>query len=159
MTSPPHHHHSSTLQAPPSPPCKLLPQHESSMCIKKYQGIGDRQAVVKVYGVSNWTSSGVIGERVRVMFPLMHYHDVEVVVIEMKMCLWLMCFGGSLGGFGNRGSSRGHGGLWWLMMNEEDGELVMCIWREFIGRDLFENGMNLNKFRLFQMLFKHSGQI
>ncbi|GJW83213.1 ATP-dependent DNA helicase PIF1-like protein [Tanacetum coccineum] len=68
---------------------------------------------------------------------------------------------GALGalGFGNRGSSGGHGGLWWLMMNEEDGELVMCIWREFIGRDLFENGMNLNKFRLFQMLFKHSGQI
>ncbi|GJY42528.1 hypothetical protein Tco_0429798 [Tanacetum coccineum] len=37
-------------------------------------------------------------------------------------------------GFRNRGSSEGHGGLWWLMMNEEDGELVMCIWREFIGR-------------------------
>ncbi|GKB53855.1 hypothetical protein Tco_0904608 [Tanacetum coccineum] len=68
---------------------------------------------------------------------------------------------GALGalGFGNRGSSGGHGGLWWLMMIEEYGELVMCIWREFIGRDLFENGMNLNKFRLFQMLFKHSGQI
>ncbi|GKF58783.1 hypothetical protein Tco_0172320, partial [Tanacetum coccineum] len=41
--------------------------------------------------------------------------------------------------FGNRGSSGGHGGLWWLMINEEDGELVICIWREFIRRDLFEN--------------------
>ncbi|GJT21086.1 hypothetical protein Tco_0891023 [Tanacetum coccineum] len=56
---------------------------------------------------------------------------------------------GALGAldFGNRGSSGGHGGLWWLMMNEGDGKLVICIWREFMGRDLFENGMNLNKFR------------
>ncbi|GJX63569.1 hypothetical protein Tco_0296469 [Tanacetum coccineum] len=53
---------------------------------------------------------------------------------------------GALGALGcrNGGSSRGHGGLWWLMMDENDGELVICIWREFIGRDLFENGMNLN---------------
>ncbi|GJU86752.1 ribonuclease H-like domain-containing protein [Tanacetum coccineum] len=59
----------------------------------------------------------------------------------------------------DRGSSGGHGGVCLLMMIEGDGELVICIWREFIGRDLFENGMNLNKFRLFQMLFKHSGKI
>ncbi|GKB62507.1 hypothetical protein Tco_0918693, partial [Tanacetum coccineum] len=67
---------------------------------------------------------------------------------------------GALGalGFGNRGSSGGHGGLWWLMMNEEDGELVMCIWREFIGRDLFENGMNLNKFRELLLQLSNDSQ-
>ncbi|GKD40707.1 hypothetical protein Tco_1260914 [Tanacetum coccineum] len=54
-------------------------------------------------------------------------------------------------------SSGGHECVWLLMMSEGDGELVLCIWREFMGRDLFENGMNLDKFREFQMLFKHSG--
>ncbi|GJX15978.1 hypothetical protein Tco_0216810 [Tanacetum coccineum] len=43
--------------------------------------------------------------------------------------------------------------LWWLIMDEEDDELVICIWREFIGSDLFENGMSLNWFRNFQNLF------
>ncbi|GKF67917.1 hypothetical protein Tco_0197596, partial [Tanacetum coccineum] len=50
---------------------------------------------------------------------------------------------------GNRSSSGGHECVWLLMMSEGDGELVLCIWREFIGRDLFENGMNLDKFREF----------
>ncbi|GJS74837.1 hypothetical protein Tco_0707678 [Tanacetum coccineum] len=40
--------------------------------------------------------------------------------------------------------------VWLLMMSEGDGELVLCIWREFMGRDLFENGMNLDKFREFE---------
>ncbi|GKE28370.1 hypothetical protein Tco_1443754, partial [Tanacetum coccineum] len=55
-------------------------------------------------------------------------------------------FEGALGalGFGNGSSSGCHGGLWWLIMDEEDDELVICIWREFIGRDLFENGMRSN---------------
>ncbi|GKD34915.1 hypothetical protein Tco_1250424 [Tanacetum coccineum] len=47
---------------------------------------------------------------------------------------------GALGtlGFGNRGSSGGHGGLWWLMMNEEDGELVMWSFGgKFYGKRLF----------------------
>ncbi|GKC87351.1 hypothetical protein Tco_1148000 [Tanacetum coccineum] len=64
---------------------------------------------------------------------------------------------GALGALdlGNGSSSGGHECVWLLMMSEGDGELVLCIWREFMGRDLFENGMNLDKFREFQMLFKH----
>ncbi|GJY63805.1 hypothetical protein Tco_0465265 [Tanacetum coccineum] len=46
---------------------------------------------------------------------------------------------------GNGSSSGGHECVWLLMMSEGDGELVLCIWREFMGRDLFENGMNLDK--------------
>ncbi|GJR19359.1 hypothetical protein Tco_0967886 [Tanacetum coccineum] len=36
---------------------------------------------------------------------------------------------GALGalGFGNGGSSGCHGGLWWLIMDEEYDELVICI--------------------------------
>nr|GFB75632.1 hypothetical protein [Tanacetum cinerariifolium] len=30
-------------------------------------------------------------------------------------------------------SSRCHGGLWWLIMDEGDNEVVVNIWREFIG--------------------------
>ncbi|GJT89424.1 hypothetical protein Tco_1071141, partial [Tanacetum coccineum] len=43
--------------------------------------------------------------------------------------------------------------LWWLIIDEEDDELGICIWREFIRRDLFENGMSLNWFRNFQNMF------
>ncbi|GKC34423.1 hypothetical protein Tco_1046807, partial [Tanacetum coccineum] len=64
---------------------------------------------------------------------------------------------GSLGDLGNGSSSGGHECEWLLMISKGDGELVLCIWSEFMGRDLFENGMNLDKFREFQMLFKHSG--
>ncbi|GJY03265.1 hypothetical protein Tco_0361417 [Tanacetum coccineum] len=66
---------------------------------------------------------------------------------------------GALGALdlGNGSSSGGHECVWLLMMIEGDGELVLCIWREFMGRDLLENGMNLDKFREFQMLLKHSG--
>ncbi|GJZ30614.1 hypothetical protein Tco_0575661 [Tanacetum coccineum] len=46
--------------------------------------------------------------------------------------------------FGNRSSSGCHGGLWWLIKDEEDDEVVICIWREFIGRKWFGNGMSLN---------------
>ncbi|GJQ88871.1 hypothetical protein Tco_0000010 [Tanacetum coccineum] len=54
---------------------------------------------------------------------------------------------GSLGDgyLGNGSSSGGHECVWLLMMSEGDGELVLCIWREFMGIDLFENGMNLDK--------------
>ncbi|GJW40731.1 hypothetical protein Tco_0066576 [Tanacetum coccineum] len=31
-----------------------------------------------------------------------------------------------------------------LIMDEKDDELVICIWREFIRRVWFENGMSLN---------------
>ncbi|GJY21948.1 putative reverse transcriptase domain-containing protein [Tanacetum coccineum] len=55
--------------------------------------------------------------------------------------------------FGNRSSSGCHDGLWWLIEDEEDDEVVICIWREFIRRDLVENGMSLNWFRNFQNLF------
>ncbi|GJV45054.1 succinate-semialdehyde dehydrogenase, mitochondrial-like protein [Tanacetum coccineum] len=48
--------------------------------------------------------------------------------------------GGTLGGgdidefkFGNGSSSGCHGGLWWLIMDEEDDEVIVNIWREFIG--------------------------
>ncbi|GKE53728.1 hypothetical protein Tco_1488884 [Tanacetum coccineum] len=51
--------------------------------------------------------------------------------------VWVMGFGsGSFGGC--------HGGLWWLKVDEEDDEVVICIWREFIGREWFGNGINLN---------------
>nr|GFA62318.1 reverse transcriptase domain-containing protein [Tanacetum cinerariifolium] len=35
-------------------------------------------------------------------------------------------------------------GLWWLITNEEDDEVVVNICREFIGRKSFGNGINLN---------------
>nr|GEV43524.1 hypothetical protein [Tanacetum cinerariifolium] len=31
--------------------------------------------------------------------------------------------------FENGSSSGCHGGLWWLIEDEEDGEVVICIWR------------------------------
>ncbi|GKE29338.1 hypothetical protein Tco_1444722, partial [Tanacetum coccineum] len=68
---------------------------------------------------------------------------------HLLMVMWMS--------FGNRSSSGYHGGLWWLIEDEKDGEVVICIWREFIGRKWFENGMSLNYFRIFQNLFKHSG--
>ncbi|GJW93385.1 hypothetical protein Tco_0173057 [Tanacetum coccineum] len=37
--------------------------------------------------------------------------------------------------FGNGSFSGCHGGLWWLIMGEEDDEVVVNIWREFIGRE------------------------
>ncbi|GJU29232.1 hypothetical protein Tco_1172821 [Tanacetum coccineum] len=50
-------------------------------------------------------------------------------------------FEGALGALGDvdacfrNGSSSGcHGGLWWLIEDEEDGEVVICIWRELIRR-------------------------
>ncbi|GJS06373.1 hypothetical protein Tco_0363169 [Tanacetum coccineum] len=87
-------------------------------------------------GVSNLTSSGVIGER--------SIEDEEVSLVDGVL-------EGALGalGFGNGSSSGCHRGLWWLIMDEEDDELVICIWKEFIRRDLFENGMSLNWFRNF----------
>ncbi|GJY36463.1 hypothetical protein Tco_0421841 [Tanacetum coccineum] len=39
---------------------------------------------------------------------------------------------GSFGSFGNGSSSGCHGGLWWLIENEEDDEMVLIIWREII---------------------------
>ncbi|GJV22082.1 hypothetical protein Tco_1371102, partial [Tanacetum coccineum] len=48
--------------------------------------------------------------------------------------------GGTLGGgdvgefnFGNGSSNGWHGGLWWLIENEEDDEMAVNIWKEFIG--------------------------
>ncbi|GJZ21543.1 hypothetical protein Tco_0558582 [Tanacetum coccineum] len=77
--------------------------------------------------------------------------------LKMKKCLWIDEFWRvheEKIDLGNGSSSGGHECVWLLMMSEGDGELVLCIWREFMGRDLFENGMNLDKFREFQMLFK-----
>ncbi|GJU10566.1 hypothetical protein Tco_1132962 [Tanacetum coccineum] len=37
--------------------------------------------------------------------------------------------------FRNGSSSGCHSGLWWLIEDEEDGEVVICIWREFNGRN------------------------
>ncbi|GJT22165.1 hypothetical protein Tco_0892102 [Tanacetum coccineum] len=85
----------------------------------------------------NWTSSGVIGERVRVMsmdaFSLVgggggtlrggdSIEDEEVSLVDGVL-------EGALGalGFGNGSSSGCHGGLWRLIMDEEDDELVICI--------------------------------
>ncbi|GKB55745.1 hypothetical protein Tco_0911931 [Tanacetum coccineum] len=35
--------------------------------------------------------------------------------------------------FGNGSFSGCHGGLWWLIMDEEDDEVIVNIWKEFIG--------------------------
>ncbi|GJX05473.1 hypothetical protein Tco_0191389 [Tanacetum coccineum] len=56
----------------------------------------------------------------------------EMLVISSNHC------------FGNGSSSGCHGGLWWLKMDEEDDEVMVNIWREFIGREWFGNGMDLN---------------
>ncbi|GJW56886.1 hypothetical protein Tco_0103617 [Tanacetum coccineum] len=37
--------------------------------------------------------------------------------------------------FGNGSSSGCHGGLWWLIMDEEEDEVIVNIWREFIGME------------------------
>ncbi|GKB35663.1 hypothetical protein Tco_0880605, partial [Tanacetum coccineum] len=37
--------------------------------------------------------------------------------------------------FANGSSSGCYGGLWWLIMDEEDDEVVVNIWRGFIGRE------------------------
>ncbi|GJZ09818.1 hypothetical protein Tco_0544101 [Tanacetum coccineum] len=125
--------------------------------------------VVKVDGVSVWT---VVGENSLEEEMLMgsSNHLVRVMLmilviwvcnqLKMKKCLWIDEFWRvheEKIDLGNGSSSGGHECVWLLMMSEGDGELVLCIWREFMGRDLFENGMNLDKFREFQMLFKHSG--
>nr|GEV96553.1 hypothetical protein [Tanacetum cinerariifolium] len=34
--------------------------------------------------------------------------------------------------FGNESFSGCHGGLWWLIEDEEDGEVVICIWRNLL---------------------------
>ncbi|GKF16430.1 hypothetical protein Tco_0061348, partial [Tanacetum coccineum] len=39
---------------------------------------------------------------------------------------------------GNGSSSGGHECIWLLMISEGDGELVLCIWREFMGRDFLK---------------------
>ncbi|GJS27363.1 hypothetical protein Tco_0487983 [Tanacetum coccineum] len=125
--------------------------------------------VVKVDGVSVWT---VVGENSLEEEMLMgsSNHLVRVMLmilviwvcnqLKMKKCLWIDEFWRvheEKIDLGNGSSIGGHECVWLLMMSEGDGELVLCIWREFMGRDLFENGMNLDKFREFQMLFKHYG--
>ncbi|GJT04745.1 putative reverse transcriptase domain-containing protein [Tanacetum coccineum] len=111
-------------------------------------------------GVSNSTSSRVIGER--------SIEDEEVSLVDgvlegalgalgdeigslgdgVFVSSWVKSTNNchwwndvdfwSLGDLGNRSSSRGHECVWLLMMSEGDGELVLCIWREFIGRDLYK---------------------
>ncbi|GJT48807.1 hypothetical protein Tco_0974964 [Tanacetum coccineum] len=73
---------------------------------------------------------------------------VEVVeeLLEKEMLVsssnhWLMVMWMS---FRNGSSSGCHAGLWWLIENEEDDEMVVNIWREFIRRERFGNGMDLN---------------
>ncbi|GKC99264.1 hypothetical protein Tco_1169539 [Tanacetum coccineum] len=46
--------------------------------------------------------------------------------------------------FRNGSSSGCHEGLWRLIENEEDDEMVVNIWREFIRRERFGNGIDLN---------------
>ncbi|GJZ92730.1 hypothetical protein Tco_0664795, partial [Tanacetum coccineum] len=88
-------------------------------------------------GVSNWTSSEIISKRERVM-SIDAFHELEEVeeLLEeemlvsssnhLLMVIWMS--------FGNGSSSGCHGGLWSLIEDEEDGEVVICIWREFIRR-------------------------
>ncbi|GKF67176.1 hypothetical protein Tco_0196855, partial [Tanacetum coccineum] len=63
---------------------------------------------------------------------------------HLLMVIWMS--------FGNGSSSGCHGSLWWLIKDKEDDEVLICIWREFIRRDLVENGMSLNWFRNLQNL-------
>ncbi|GKE85737.1 hypothetical protein Tco_1559479 [Tanacetum coccineum] len=115
-------------------------RHESPCASSKFQGIGCPMIGGEVGGGGETLGGEGVDEEVSLVNGVLE---------------------GALGAidFVNRDFSGGHGGLWWLMMNEGDGELMICIWREFIGRDLFENGMNLKKFRVFQILIEHSGQI
>ncbi|GJV27051.1 hypothetical protein Tco_1383499 [Tanacetum coccineum] len=97
-------------------------RHELPCASRKFQGIGCAMIGGEGDGVSSWTSSGVFGER--------SIEDEEVSLVDGV-------FEGALGALGDEFGSLGDG---------ENGELVICIWREFIGRDLVENGMNLDKF-------------
>ncbi|GJX15369.1 hypothetical protein Tco_0760014 [Tanacetum coccineum] len=80
-------------------------------------------------GVANWTSSRVIGERVRVMSIdvfFLKLEEVEELLEEgmlvsssnhLLMVMWMS--------FENGSSSGCHGGLWWLIEDEEDGKVVI----------------------------------
>ncbi|GKE40428.1 hypothetical protein Tco_1463833 [Tanacetum coccineum] len=65
-------------------------------------------------GESNWTSSGVIGER--------SIEDEEVSLVDGVL----------------------EGALGALVYDEKDDVLVMIIWKGFMERKWFENGMSLN---------------
>ncbi|GKD60433.1 hypothetical protein Tco_1297942 [Tanacetum coccineum] len=80
------------------------------------------------------------------MFSLGRMVEVSIEDEEGSLEGALGALGDEIGSLdlGNGSSSRGHECVWLLMMSEGDGELVLCIWREFMGRDLFENGMNLD---------------
>ncbi|GJY38489.1 retrovirus-related pol polyprotein LINE-1 [Tanacetum coccineum] len=58
--------------------------------------------------------------------PYLVFTGLGNVVVVVDVDFW------SFGSFGNRSSSGCHGDLWWLKENEEDGEVVVIIWREFI---------------------------
>ncbi|GJS89772.1 hypothetical protein Tco_0772408 [Tanacetum coccineum] len=62
-------------------------RHELPCASRKFQGIGCAMIGGEGDGVSNWTSSGVFGERVR--GPLMHYLELEVVekLLEEEMLM------------------------------------------------------------------------
>ncbi|GJR91294.1 hypothetical protein Tco_0215305 [Tanacetum coccineum] len=115
-------------------------RHELPCASRKFQGIRCAMIGGEVRGGGETLGGGDV--------------DKEVSLVDGVL-------EGALGalGLGNESSSGGHGCVWLLMMSKGDGELVLYIWRELMGRDLIENGMNLNKFRVFQIVFKHSGQI
>ncbi|GJS00762.1 hypothetical protein Tco_0317270 [Tanacetum coccineum] len=88
----------------------------------------------------NWPSSGVIWYKGRVCLTIIESIFLELDEVEelleegmlmsssnhLLIVMWMS--------FGNGSSSGCHDGLWWLIEDEEDGEVVICIWREFIGR-------------------------
>nr|GEW00387.1 hypothetical protein [Tanacetum cinerariifolium] len=107
----------------------------------------------------NGSGTALVGNRHGYIKPVTRTHDFfltyhppvthqwvveEFLEEEMLVSLsnhWLMVMWIS---FRNGSSSGYHEGLWWLIKNEEDDEMVVNIWREFIGRERFGNGMDLN---------------
>nr|GEV67734.1 hypothetical protein [Tanacetum cinerariifolium] len=92
--------------------------------------------------VLNWMSSGVIGERLLVDGDVEEVGDLSLESMEdEKVAAVNGVFKGAfraLGDktwFGNGSSSGFHRSLWWLINDEEDDEVVVNIWREFIGRE------------------------
>ncbi|GKA80130.1 hypothetical protein Tco_0786726 [Tanacetum coccineum] len=126
-------------------------RHELPCASRKFQGIGCAMIGGEGDGLE-------VVEKLLEEEMLMGASNHLVRVMLMMLVIWNDVDFWSHGDLGNGSSSEGHECVWLLMMSEGDGELVLSIWSEFMRRNLFKNGMNLDKFREFQKLFKHSGK-
>ncbi|GKF14024.1 hypothetical protein Tco_0055486, partial [Tanacetum coccineum] len=93
-------------------------------------------------GVLNWMSNGVIDERLFVNGDVDEVGDLSLESMEDEEVPTVDgVFEGAFGALGDKtwfeGGSFGgcHGGLWWLIIDEEDDEVIVNIWREFIVRE------------------------